>query len=401
MLKRVPVARLRPGMFVHHLNCDWLDHTFARNRFLIRDETTVRRIRALGVGEVWVDMRRSTVRPDDDTTEATAPRDPAAPSAPAPAAAEKRYSLEEERKYALRLIEQATHCLETAMRRSQRGQQVAAREFVPIVDGMLDSLERHPGVLIGLCRLRNRDRYTFEHSVSVGVLAAAIGRSLGMARKARHALAMGGLLHDLGKSRTPLRILNKPGMLSATEFAIIKRHVDHGAHIASQIEGLPTGAMNAITQHHERLDGTGYPRGLKGEQISREGRIVAVCDVFDAMSSDRCYHSGQEPTKVMQLLLHGCGIRFDTAAVHHLIRNIGIYPAGTLVSMASGRLGMVVRPGEKGLLYPVVRVFYDMQRRLHLAHHDVDLSQVDDERIVAPEPPERWNLDPELLPQLE
>lgn len=397
MLKRIPVHRLRPGLYVHDLNCDWLDHSFARNRFLIKDQATVERIRALGVEEVWVDTSKSTVRLDDETSA------PAIRSVPRTAAAptKKKHSLAEEKQYLLQLREEAAQTIEAAMERCRLGKPIELREVVPIVDDLIDSLERQPHALIGLCRLRNRDRYTFEHSISVGILASALGRSLALPRAVLRELALGGLLHDVGKSRTPLRILNKPDRLTEAEFSIIKRHVEHGEAIASPIDGLTPEVLAAIAQHHERLDGSGYPRRLKGAQISLAGRIIAVCDVYDAMTADRCYRAGEEPTKVMRMLLEGCDTRFDTASVHHLIRCIGIYPIGALVSMASGHLGMVMRPGEKGLLYPVVRVFYDIGRRLHLDHHDVDLSHAAEQQIVGYEAAERWDLDPELMPQLE
>lgn len=398
MLKRVPVQRLCPGMYVHDLNCGWLAHPFARNRFLIKDQATVERIRALGVEEVWIDALKSTIRLDDERSE---PATHSVSQATVAASTKQKRSPAEEKRYLLQLRAEAAQTVEAAMEQCRLGKPIELREITPIVDDMLDSLERQPHALVSLCRLRSKDRYTFEHSVSVGILTSSVGRSMGLARHELRELALGGLLHDVGKSRTPLRILNKPGSLTEKEFVVMRRHVEHGEAIASPIEGLTPEVLNAIAQHHERLDGSGYPRGLKDQQISQAGRIIAVCDVYDAMTADRCYRAGQEPGQAMRMLLEGCGKYFDTTHVHHLIRCIGIYPIGALVSMASGRLGMVMRPGEKGLLYPVVRVFYDIGRRLHLDHHDIDLSHAADECIVGYEAAERWNLDPELMPQPE
>lgn len=400
MLKRIPVDSLRPGMYVHDLECSWLDHSFARNRFLIKDQATIARIRALGVESIWIDTAKSSVPADDETpAPARAAPSPPAPTSTAPPRPAR--SATDESRHLVQLREEAAQTVENAMERCRLGKPIELREIAPLVDDMLESLERRPHALVGLCRLRDKDRYTFEHSVSVGILTSSVGRSLGLQQHELRELALGGLLHDVGKSRTPSRILNKPGRLTENEYAVMRRHVEHGEAIAAPIEGLTPEVLNAVTQHHERLDGSGYPRGLKGEQISRAGRIIAVCDVYDAMTADRCYRAGEEPTKVMRMLLEGCDTQFDTAHVHHLIRCVGIYPIGALVSMASGRLGMVMRPGEKGLLYPVVRVFYDIGRRLHLDHHDVDLSHAADERIVGYEAAEGWDFDPELVPQLE
>lgn len=396
MLKLVPIGQLRPGMYVHNLNCGWLDHTFARNRFLIKDQAAITRIKSLGVEEVWVDANKSTVPLEGET----------APTAASETSAEvipiaKPRSLAAEKERALKLRQEAARTVEASMKLCRLGHPIELRPVAGMVDDILDSLDHNQDILLGICRLRSKDHYTFEHSVNVGILGAAMGRALELKSSQLQELALGGLLHDIGKSRTPLRILNKPGRLDTNEFAIVKRHVDHGERIAASIPSLPSAALAAITEHHERLDGSGYPRGLKGENISLFGRIIAICDVYDAMTADRCYRDGDEPTRVMQRMLQWCGTHFDTALVHKFIRCVGIYPIGTLVGLASGRLGMVMQPGKKGLLYPIVRVFYDIHRRHHLQPSDIDLSSETDESIVSYESAERWELDPNLVPQLE
>ncbi len=390
----VPVSELRTGMYVHDLNCGWLDHPFARNRFLIDDAETLARIRQLPISTVWVDLGRSRVQP---TAQSAAP----AAVAEEPATHEATPVVPDEREYARRIREQATRAVEEAMNRCRLGRALELGSIARVVEDMVDSLERHQHALTGLCRLRMRDSYTFEHSVNVGILASAVGKAMGMTRRDLRELALGGLLHDVGKARTPLRILNKPGRLSDTEFAIMRRHVNHGENIAAELPCLPASTLQAITQHHERLDGSGYPLGLKGDQIGMVGRIIAACDVYDAMTADRCYRDGREPIEVLRMMLQWCDTGFDTTVVHHLIRCVGVYPVGTLVRMASNKLAMVMQPGEKGLLHPVVRVFYDIERQLHLGHHDIDLSQVDHDHIVGTESAEQWSLAPELVPQPE
>ena len=392
MPKLVPLDELRVGMYVHDLNCGWLDHPFTRNRFLINDAETLARIRRMPLSAVWIDADKSSVQPAA-ATEETTPEDEPVCATPV--------SYVTEREYARRIRDQASRAVEEAMNRCSLGHNLDLTTIAHIVDDMLDLLERHQQALLGMCRLRSKDRYTFDHSVNVAILAATIGKDMGLARGDLHELALGGLLHDVGKSCTPLRILNKPSKLSEREFAIMKRHVEHGEHIASRIPQLSAAARAIIVEHHERLDGSGYPLGLKDNEIGLFGRIVAVCDVYDAMTADRCYRSGMEPTEVLRLLLQWSKGAFDTRAVHHLVRSVGVYPVGTLVRMASDRLAMVIQPGTKGLLHPVVRVFYDIERQLHLMHHDIDLSHEECDSIVAPETKEQWGFAPELLPQPE
>jgi len=207
---------------------------------------------------------------------------------------------------------------------------------------------------------------------------------------------MAGMLHDLGKMRVPDHVLNKPGKLSDEEFAVMKDHVNLGLEVLKSTPGISQTVMQVAGEHHERYEGTGYPRGLKGAEISRPGRMAAIVDVYDAITSNRIYHRGMEPPTALTKLFEWSDHHFDPDLVQHFIQAIGIYPVGSLVRLESGRLGVVVDQGTQGLLFPVVRVVHDLFRNRRLRPFDLDLGGAagGGDSIVRNEEPQNWGINP-------
>ena len=208
---------------------------------------------------------------------------------------------------------------------------------------------------------------------------------------------MGGLLHDVGKMAVPLAILNKPSALSDAEFKKIQQHVVCCREILADTHNLPLSAAQIAMEHHERFDGTGYPHGLNGKAISLGGQMAAIADVFDALTSDRCYRNGIDQVEVLRKLYGWSRSYFNEELVHRFIRCIGIYPAGTLVQLQSGMLGVVVESTDS-LLRPVVRLVYDTKRDWAVSPKDIDLSKPNgkggEERIIGYECAKRWRINP-------
>jgi HD-GYP domain-containing protein (c-di-GMP phosphodiesterase class II) len=198
--------------------------------------------------------------------------------------------------------------------------------------------------------------------------------------------------------RTPDAILNKPGKLTDEEFAIMRHHVVASREILEITPHISQTALHVAAQHHERHDGSGYPNRLKGEEIAPLGRMAAIVDVYDAITSDRVYHKGMPPTEALRKLLEWSRFHFDPELVHAFVRVVGIYPVGTLVRLESGRLAVVVEQRESNLLQPLVRVMFDAKRNHYLKPEDVDLSRPlgkgGADRILGHESPEKWQIDP-------
>jgi len=392
----VPVSRLRPGMYVHDLNCSWLKHPFARKRFLIEAVDTIRKIRQIGVDQIYIDTEKGLdILPEKQEVEH------ALEPANEPFSADGKGKETQSRRktvagHARRVFGEANRVLRDLMSDVKLGKQIEVEGMKPVVEEMVTTIFDNQDALMALTRVRQRDEYTFQHSLSVTVLLIAFAKSLGMSREEVEQIGIGGLVHDIGKTRTPDHILNKPGRLTEEEFRIMREHVVHSRTILEETPGISDIAMGVAAEHHERWDGTGYPLGLKGEQISFSGRMAAIVDVYDALTADRVYHKGKTPQETLAMVVKSGGSHFNPDLVKHFVHSVGIYPVGSLVRLESGRLAVVVASGRDGVLRPKVRPILDIKRRTFIVEADIDLA--DDsagDRIVSSESEEQWNLRPE------
>ncbi|MGH7928119.1 MAG: HD-GYP domain-containing protein, partial [Candidatus Binatia bacterium] len=268
-----------------------------------------------------------------------------------------------------------------------------------VVEKMTESVLRNKDALVSLSRIKNKDEYTYLHSLSVAALCISFGHYLDMEPRLIRALGIGGLLHDIGKVSVPIALLNKPDALTEAEFEIMKTHVAHGTRILQDATGIDECSICVCRHHHERLDGTGYPDGLKGEQISKFGQIAAIVDIYDALSSERCYKHAMAPTLALRKLFEWSSYYLNRSLVEQFVLHMGIYPIGTVVRLRSGFIGVVVEQGERSLLDPVVRAVYDTKRAKPVIPFEINLSsrpagqQLD--AIVGCEAPESWNIQTE------
>ncbi|GGX90556.1 DUF3391 domain-containing protein [Massilia dura] len=398
MLKKVESSQLKPGMYIHELSCDWLSHPFLRNRFLLSGDQEIRKILDAGIRIVVIDTGKGidadapTVAQSDAATEVEVQRIAAQPARPA------RVALGEELERAARVRRQASDLVKNVMADARLGRAIEVGQVQPVVRNITESILRNPGALVGLLRIKNKDDYTFLHSVSVCTLLVAFCHSRGMPADSVREAGMGALLHDTGKALVPDAILNKPGPLTDEEFAIIRRHPEDGYDILRRSPEVSQIALDIIRHHHERIDGTGYPDKLAGDGIGELAKMAAIVDVYDAITADRCYHKGMPAASALRKLHEWSKFHFDPRLVQAFMRCVGIYPVGTLVLLESGRLGVVVEPHESNLLAPKVNVFFHTKRNGYLRPELVDLSRGAGaggaDRIVSHESPERWNVDP-------
>jgi HD-GYP domain-containing protein (c-di-GMP phosphodiesterase class II) len=232
------------------------------------------------------------------------------------------------------------------------------------------------------------------HSVAVCALMVALGRTLGFDDERCRQAGMAGLLHDMGKAVMPPEILNKPGRLTAEEFAVMRTHPEAGHRLLAEGRGADAVALDVCLHHHERIDGTGYPQRLQGEDITLHARMGAVCDVYDAITSNRPYKAGWDPAESIARMASWSG-HFDATVFAAFVKSLGIYPTGSLVRLASGRLAVVVEQNPQSLTTPVVKVFFSTKSNLPVPAELLDLTRGTD-RIAAREARCDWN-----FPQLE
>jgi putative nucleotidyltransferase with HDIG domain len=262
-----------------------------------------------------------------------------------------------------------------------------------MVEEISQSVLRNPAALISLARIKTVDEYTYLHSVAVCALMIALARQLGLDEDDTREAGVAGLLHDLGKAKIPLDILNKPGRLTEAEFTIIKTHPAEGHQMLVEGYGAGDIALDVCMHHHEKMDGTGYPHGLPADKISLFARMGAVCDVYDAITSNRPYKQGWNPAESLHKMAQWAEGHFDPAVFKAFVKSVGIYPVGSFVRLQSGRLGVVIEQSEASLLTPKVRVFFSSKSKAYIKPEVIDLSKpVANDKIIAREEPADWGI---------
>ncbi|MBE9610618.1 HD-GYP domain-containing protein [Chitinilyticum piscinae] len=399
MIKKIPVSELKPGMFIHDLNVGWMDHPFLRNQFPVTSDEDMGRILATGVREVYIDTEQGLDVGDHAPTqeEVKAGIEAEILQAASEPSAIIQVSFAEEVKRASRIHKQAHNVVKNVMRDVRLGQAVQMEAVEEVVEAITDSILRNAGALVGLSGIKDKDEYTFLHSVSVCTLMVTFAKSLGFPMELIKLAGVGGLLHDTGKMKVPNEILNKPGRLTDDEFAVMRSHPEEGWKILKDIPGIDEIALDITLHHHERMDGSGYPHKLPGAAISKMAQMAAVVDVYDAITSDRCYHKGMPAPEGLRKLWEWSKFHFNPELVQAFMRCVGIYPVGSLVKLESGRLAIVTEQNEGSLLQPVVKAVFSTKSNSYITPLEIDLAKPmgkgGADKITGHEDPARWKID--------
>lgn len=404
MLKRIAVTQVRLGMYIQELGGSWIDHPFWRKSFKLEDPAMLKSLQTSPVKDLVIDVSKGLdVLPEgDDTTESTedspklAATNTASPPANEPAPQKpviKRISAEQERAQAKKLLKASKQAITSMFNEVRMGQAVNAADAMPLVEEITASVSRNEGALISLVRLKHKDDYTYMHSVAVCALMVALSRQLGLDEKQTKQAGLAGLLHDIGKSAIPLEILNKPGKLTDEEFDIVRGHPKAGHEILLASTGVDEVALDVCLHHHEKMDGTGYPDKLPSQDISVFAKMGAVCDVYDAVTSNRPYKEGWEPGVSLQRMAQWSKTHFDDTVFKAFVKSVGIYPIGSMVMLQSGRLGVVVDQNPVSLLKPLVKVFFSTKSRTRIPVETLDLSKPSvQDKIMGHEDPVLWGI---------
>lgn len=390
-LQRVQVADLRVGMFVHQICGSWLDHSFWRKSFLVSDSSVLREIVRGGVREVMIDRSKGLDVESASQTEAPAPITPE-PAIAAPAISLRATGLDQEMRQAAKICATAKSAIESMFNEARMGKALDAERALPLVAEIASSVLRNPGALISIARLKTWDDYTYMHSVAVCALMVALANELGLSEEETREAGLGGLVHDLGKSAIPLEVLNKRGKLTESEFHMVKVHPAAGHKILLEGRGAGEIPLDICLNHHEKMDGTGYPNGLAAGNITLFAKMGAVCDIYDAITSNRPYKAGWDPAESLSRMAEWSGDHLDESVFQAFVKSVGIYPIGSMVRMRSGRLGIVVEQGGDSLLAPKVTVFYSTKSGARIRPELVDTSKKSAQDAVARrENPSDWD----------
>ena len=394
MLKKISVDQLTVGMHLKEFCGSWMEHPFWRNGFVITDPKDLVSIRASSIKEVWIDCGKGLDVASGDVAVTEAESD-------AQVEAEMRevmdatreiapVSTAQEMERAAKICMQSKRAVISMFEEARMGKTVDTGGAKKLVEEITDSVARNPGALISLARLKTADDYTYMHSVAVCAMMVSLAKQLGMDEPQTRLAGLAGLMHDLGKAAMPMEVLNKPGKLTDAEFAIIKSHPEEGYRMLLTGQNVDPVVLDVCLHHHEKVDGSGYPKALRGEDITLFAKMGAVCDVYDAITSNRPYKAGWDPAESLRKMAEWSHGHFDAKVFQAFVKSLGIYPIGSLVRLSSGRLGVVVEQTGKSLTTPSVKVFFSTKSNMRIVPEVIDLSKATNEKIVSREDPAVW-----------
>ncbi|HQX58111.1 MAG TPA: HD-GYP domain-containing protein [Burkholderiaceae bacterium] len=397
MRKKISVESLEPGMYLEEVCGAWIVNPFWRSRFVITDLKDIALLRASKVREVWIDVSKGGDVWPQTTAAPLLPSDGGEPGSAgrhAGNASRVPVPIAEELERAALICAAGREAVTSMFQEARMGNTVDAAGVSDLVEEISNSVARNTSALISLARLKTADDYTYMHSVAVCAMMIALARQLNLGEDAARSAGVAGLLHDVGKMLVPWDVLNKPGKLTDAEFAVVKNHPVLGHRFLVDSSNIDPIALDVCLNHHEKVDGTGYPHGLKADAISVFAKMAAVCDVYDAITSNRPYKSGWDPSESLRQMGLWASGHFDLPVFQAFAKTLGIYPVGSLVRLKSGRIGVVLEQSKGALTLPVVKVFYVVASKERIPPLTIDLSVREcTDRIIGRENPQLWKFE--------
>ncbi len=367
--RQIPVDELEFGMYVAELDRPWTDTPFLFQGFNIQNQQQINALKKF-CKYVFVDLER-TAKPD--------PRPPAVqPQFPirGSTAYSEQVSVEVEFKQAATVYDKSVASIGELLKPlTKQGGVLEAKEVKDSVNRLTDSVERNPDAMLLVTRLRDKSAAAHARALQVSIYLIVFARFLQLSREELELLGLLGLLQDIGKTRLPAELMERKGPLSAQENEIAKRHVEYSADILSGTPGLPPKLPELALLHHERQDGTGYPRGLKGDEIGLYGSMAAIADTFDALTAVRPYAEPLSPSGALSYLYKERGSGFHADLVEQFIQCVGVFPVGSVVELNSGEVGIVITQNLVRRLKPRVMVVLDSDGNPMHPHKILDLDR--------------------------
>ncbi|WP_070967927.1 HD-GYP domain-containing protein [Vibrio sonorensis] len=382
---KIPIDTLSIGMFVTAIQHN--ERVNLANAGRVSSDKAIEQLKKNGIRFAWVDKGLSKdgciFKPVEE-----------APSNPEPVASESqpssraksstsRYDMQ---KRANKIIKEAKGLAHKIIHQTFEGNEIHVEDIEHWADDLIEAALINSDAIQCVSALRKKDAYLLEHSVNVACLLVTFGKHLGMPRNVLKQLAIGGIIHDVGKVKVDDRILHKPAKLTEKEFAHMKLHQVYAKDIITNVKGLSPVSRDVCLMHHEKLDGNGYPLGLKEEQIPLHGRMSGIVDVYDALTADRCYKRGMSPAEAFKVLLGLTPAHLDRQLVYKFINCIGVYPVGSIVELSDGKVAIVWSINESNPVKPQVKCFYSRKHKhfVDVSYVDLRFGRVKIERAIAP-----------------
>lgn len=385
-LRRIQCDQLQVGMYIHAFDGSWFDHPFWSRNFLLRRESDLETVLRSDIATLLIDTSKGRDLPLPAQAFAQTP-------------AEDTRTPDEKTAAATQVVNRARDVVRGVFDAARLGKAIESCAVSAVVEEVVTSIESNRHALLKVLRLKKKDEYTYLHSVAVCALMVNLARQLGIDEQAAAELGTAGLLHDIGKVMVPAEVLNKPGKLTDEEYVLAKTHALEGYRLLGEVGNLPATALDVCQHHHEKIDGTGYPHGLRAEQISQAARMGAICDVYDAVTSNRPYKDAWSPLDAITRMRQWSG-HFDPQILSAFMVSIGVFPLGTVVRLRDDRLGVVIEGGRNSTR-PKVLAFYSTRQREFTRN---ELVVAGDERsgnaIIAEVDPAAWGITREKIDRL-
>ncbi|MFT5117809.1 MAG: HD-GYP domain-containing protein (c-di-GMP phosphodiesterase class II) [Kiritimatiellia bacterium] len=380
-IKLISIDQLQMGMFITEGNSEWVPNKNCSRKGMVNRAEVIEQIRALGVKELYIDASRGKdVQPAKATKDKPGQLPDSAgalnavtkTSTPLPT---PKVPLAKEIENAKAMQSEATELISRCMSDIKMGTALELAEFTDISGRMIESLSQNYNALAYVTQLRQKDRYLMEHSFNVSVLMGILAHALGYSGETLQEMVAGALLHDVGKIRIADEILHKPGKLLPEEWEEMKMHVTYGEEVLQNTPSITAIMLDICAQHHERIDGGGYPRGLSGDEIPIHSRMAAVVDVYDAITAERVYHKGMAPTLALKKLMEwSTEGHLDPQLVRHFIHAMGVYPVGCVVELDKQKLAVVLEANPVEPKKPKVIQMYDLNIRRYVNKLAINLA---------------------------
>jgi HD-GYP domain-containing protein (c-di-GMP phosphodiesterase class II) len=374
--KKVSTLYLKQGMYVSSLDRPWLDTPFLIQGFLIKDDDEIMLLKKY-CEHVFIDTSKGLdadqyihdvkkLKTNERLEQSLVDKTRLVEYV-------DTRTTTEEMPVARLAIDSASNRVVSIMESVKAGKSVDAGQVKEVVEPILESVIRNPDALMWLTQMREADSYTYAHSLDNCALAVAFGRHMGLPKEDLNTLAMGLLLMDIGKMKIPARILNKTEPLSEEEFKLVRSHVGHSVDILKKSEGISVDIVNIALTHHERFDGSGYPSGLVGTQTPVYGRVAAIIDCYDAMTSKRPYGKPISAYGALQEIYNWRNKYFQEELVEQFLQCLGVFPTGSMVEMHSGEVGIVMAQNRTRRMNPKVMLLLDKNKEPFPEYQVVDL----------------------------
>jgi putative nucleotidyltransferase with HDIG domain len=378
MIKKVKTSALKPGVFIHDYLCSTSRENIHLEQSLLKNMQTINILLSWGIKEVLIDTDRGIdirqARQKTPTQYKSEESIYEPKISPPKTISSTPETFAEELKEAKVIKDEAVRFINNSMDQILIGRFPDLTEIYNLVRRMQYSIERSSDALSLLTRIRNKDEYTLVHSISVSTLMLRMCRYLNIPSDHALPLAIGALFHDIGKAEIDNRILGKPGMLTNQEFNEMKKHAQKSANVLKDVSELPPEVHDIALHHHERCDGSGYPAGLMDNQISFGAKLTAICDVFDAITSDRCYRHGLSSVEGLKIVYDLREKHLGEQLTLDFVRSMGVYPVGTCVRIENDLAGIVIAPTDN-MIQPFVKIVYDLNKKKRLNSYILNLAE--------------------------